>query len=92
MSNFTKSDLVYNDYSWTARPNDDPEIIGKKDTTFLNRKEGYEVLDFINAYMRENKLRDKANFQKIEKLIHDKLPGDIREKTLIMRWLAENWK
>lgn len=48
MALMNKGDLVYNDYSWAAYGKDDPKIAGEPDSTLFNRKEGYEVLYFIN--------------------------------------------
>lgn len=44
MALITKSDLHYNDYSWTSYTGDNPKIKGEPDSTLLNRKEGYEIL------------------------------------------------
>ena len=43
-----RSELMYNDYTWTHTPGDDPRVSGEPDNTMLNRKEGYEMLYFIN--------------------------------------------
>ena len=48
MALMTKSDLEYDDYSWTAYGDDDPEVTGEPDSTLFNRNEGYEVLYLIN--------------------------------------------
>ncbi|MCF8120404.1 MAG: hypothetical protein K9L83_09375 [Deltaproteobacteria bacterium] len=38
-----KSDLIYDDYSWTAYGDDNPKVSGEPDSTLLNRKEGYDL-------------------------------------------------
>lgn len=36
-------------YEWSAIPPDDARVTGKPDDVLLNRREGYEVLAFLNA-------------------------------------------
>ncbi len=89
--NYLKSDMVYVDYSWTIFRNDDPKITGHPDDVLLNRKEGYEVLPFINRFAERYKLENKSDGNKIEKMIREKLPSDIRSRRNIALWLVENW-
>jgi len=72
---FTKGDLVYTDYKWTAYPTDDPRITGKPDSTYLNRGEGYEIVYFIDRYMRANNWSNKNTGQKIEKFLKTSKSG-----------------
>lgn len=86
-----KSDLLYKDeYSWTTYEDDDPKVTGNPDSTLLSRKEGYEVLYFINKYMKENKLSTVAEGQKVEKMIH-KAPKDKRSHKHVSEWIVANW-
>lgn len=85
MSVYKKSDMVYDDYSWTTCGSDDPKISGEPDSTLFNRKEGYEVLYLINKIASS-----KSEGEKIEKLIHDKLPSDIRKQSEVKKWIKEN--
>ena len=41
MALMKKSDMVYDNYSWTAYGDDDPKVSGEPDSTLLNRKEGH---------------------------------------------------
>lgn len=86
------SDLYYNDYSWTVTSNDNPKITGKPDSTFLNREEGYEVLHFINYFAFKHDIKNKATGLKIERMIHDHLPGDIRSREKVEQWIRNNWQ
>ncbi|WPQ64984.1 hypothetical protein SIO70_08980 [Chitinophaga sancti] len=92
---YTKNDMVYDDYSWTTRyTNDDPKVTGEPDSTLLNRKEGWEMLYFIN------KCGEKWNwaqnsieaYKKLEKTIRQKVPSDIRSQQRIKTWIEENYK
>lgn len=92
MADFKKSDLLYDDYSWTTSDNDDPTITGTPDKDLLNRTEGYEMLYFINSFMTSHDLKQKDSFQKIESMIRESLPGSIRSHKNIAKWIVENWK
>ncbi|SBV91744.1 conserved hypothetical protein [uncultured Desulfovibrio sp.] len=87
-----RSDLVYEkSYIWKVLPNDNPKITGKPDSTLLNRNEGYEVLDFINNYMKTHKLSTVAEGQKVEKMIRNDVPKHIHSHSKISEWIADNW-
>ena len=91
MALLEKSDLKSR-YSWTAISNDDPKFTGKPDSTLLNRGEGYEVLSFINRVAKASSWTDKSSGLKVERLINNHLPGDIRSHANVWQWLADNWK
>jgi hypothetical protein len=91
MALLDKADLKYL-YSWTAISDDDPKITGKSDSTLLNRREGYEVLAFINRVANASGWVIKSPGLKAERLINDHLPGDIRSHDKVWQWLVENWK
>ncbi|MEC5318619.1 hypothetical protein VSX61_06650, partial [Brenneria populi subsp. brevivirga] len=65
-------------YSWTVLGDDDPKKTGKPDSTLLNRHEGYEVLPFINRFSDKHSLKNKEAGLKIEKMIRENLPGEVR--------------
>ncbi|WP_339649769.1 hypothetical protein [Halopseudomonas pelagia] len=87
----SKSDLKYT-YSWTAIAPDDPQVTGTPDSVLLNRNEGYEVLAFINRFAETREFKYKASGTKVERLIKEHLPGDIRSHKNVSKWLADNWK
>ncbi|CAA0151462.1 hypothetical protein [Tenacibaculum maritimum] len=91
MGIISKSDLFYDDYSWTAIDGDDPKVTGKPDSTLLNRNEGYEIVYFINKFMEIHKLENKATAKKIELMIKDDLPSEIRSQEKIKTWIEKNW-
>lgn len=81
----TRSELQY-DYQWSAIPPDDARATGAPDNVLLNRREGYEVLAFLN---RTSASRDGA--LKAERLIRNHLPGDVRSRANVLTWLQANW-
>lgn len=91
MALLTKKDLEDRgkySYTWKATPGDNPHIIGKPDSSRLSRKEGYEVLNFINH------LADKLGVYRRD--LGFKLEDMIHANTLEMRedvtyWIQNNW-
>ena len=90
--NFTKTNLLYKHYSWTALPGDNPKISGVPDSTLFNRNEGYEVLYLINRIMEVNNWKNVATGQKIERMIKTGLPGDVRGQKHVSDWILKNWE
>jgi len=91
MDTFEKSDLVY-EYNWSPYNKDDPRISGIPDTTEFNRKEGWEVL-YIIKYLTDHVGWGVESFgYKMEKLIHEKLPLEIKNQEDTIKWIEDNWK
>jgi spore coat protein CotF len=95
MTTITKDDLLYKDYSWAAYRDDNPHLRGAPDATLLNRKEGYEMLYFINQFCASHSWNPppatKASAQKVERLIRQHLPSTIRSHAAVDQWLVQNW-
>lgn len=92
MALITKSDLHYNDYSWTTYIGDNPKVTGEPDSTLLNRKEGYEIIYFINKFSEIHELKAKSSALKIEKMIRNEVPSNLRSQQNIKEWIEINWK
>jgi hypothetical protein len=88
---FTKANMLYNHYSWTALPGDNPKISGVPDSTLFNRNEGYEVLYLINRMMVGYSLNIPSG-QKIERMIRTGLPGEVRSQKNVYDWIVANWQ
>lgn len=86
-----KSDLYYKDYLWTTYSDDDPKISGEPDSSLLSRKEGYEILYFINKLCEKWDLKNKSFATKIEKMIQNDLPSNIRSQVNVKNWIVDNW-
>lgn len=89
---FSKINLKYNDYKWSAYPSDDPKITGKPDSTLFNRHEGYEMLYLIQTLMETWGLKEISSGQKIEKMVKDNLPSTTRSQSGVKDWIYDNWK
>ena len=91
MAIFTKSDMVYKDYRWSAYPSDDPRITGRPDNTLFNRHEGYEVLYLVNKLAELWDLKVVSSCQKMERMIRQHLPSDTRSQANVQTWIHANW-
>lgn len=91
MALITKTDLYFTDYSWSAIEPDDPRVTGEPDNTLLNRKEGYEILYFINKLSDIWSLQNKLSAIKIEKMIRFEVPSNIHSQLNIRTWIHDNW-
>lgn len=65
MALFNKTDMQFENYQWTAYPNDNPKVTVKPDSTRFNRHEGYEVLYLINALAESWELKQISSCLKI---------------------------
>jgi hypothetical protein len=72
MAFLSRQDLKF-DYQWSAIPPDDARVTGAPDNLLLNRREGQEVLAFLN---KTSASEDGA--LKAERLIRNHLPGEVR--------------
>lgn len=86
---FTKEDLT-GQYSWHAINEDNPKKIGITDNLLLNRKEGYEVLDFVNNFSEKTYTLKKTDLQKIEKMIRE-VPNNVHKTEDITNWIIASW-
>lgn len=89
---FSRNNLKFKDnYSWEVSRGDNPTIKGSPDNDLLNRTEGYEVLYFIQQFMKKQKTRSVKIGTKAEALIINYIPSHIRSRKDIEDWLIENW-
>jgi hypothetical protein len=78
--------MVFNDYSWTALRDDDPKKTGVPDNVLLNRREGYEVLAFV-----QRNFPNVSDAQKAERAIRNRVPANLHSRAHIKDWLTRNW-
>jgi len=72
-------------------PND-PRTNGKPDETPFDKDEGNEVVYLINKLMALWDYRFSNTGNKMEKLIHDKMPADVATQESVQQWLKANLK
>ena len=88
-----KSNLQY-PYPKSATSGDDPSSRSEPDSSLLNRHEWYEMLYFCNKFANEHTDGRKSKSeiaQKAERLIHEKLPSNLRSHAHVQDWLERNW-
>ena len=89
---FSTKNLIYKDYKWTLYANHDPKVYGKPDNTVFDPKEGNEVVYLINKLMILWDYRFTNTGNKIERLIHDSLPPQIKTQETVSDWIKSNLK
>jgi hypothetical protein len=89
---FSTKNLFYKDYQWTQFSNWDTRVSGKPDSTAFNPKEGNEVVYLINKLMLLWDYRFSHTGNKMEKLIHDSLPAEIKSQEAVGEWIKSNLK
>lgn len=92
MTLFSRRNLHYSDYKWTVYQPSDPRVNGKPDNTVFNREEGNEMVYLINRLMIFWDYRFANTGNKMEKLIHDKMPEDVTMQRDVQNWLKANLK
>ena len=89
---FSRRNLHYSDYKWSVYPANDPHVTGKPDETPFNKEEGNEVIYLINKLMILWDYRFANTGNKMEKLIHDKLPATVITQKEVLTWIKANLK
>lgn len=90
MPKITKADLKY-EYTWTASPGDDPSKT-TVDSFHLSRKEGYEVLPYLNSLTG----KDGADLSKktrliVEWMLHEHYKSTAPSRATVTTWVAANF-
>ncbi|WP_439868386.1 hypothetical protein [Pseudomonas syringae] len=99
MSKITEGDLRY-EYSWKATAGDNPHLI-HKDARHLSRKEGYEMLEFLNhvgwtsdgktvAY-NEGKDMSAEDRLYVEWMLKEKFHSTAPGRPKVVDWINDNW-
>jgi hypothetical protein len=89
---FSRRNLHYSDYKWSAYPHNDPHVYGKPDATIFDKEEGNEMVYLINRLMILWDYRFANSGNKIEKLIHDLMPAEIHAQDEVQNWVKTNLK
>ena len=91
---YQKKNMVYDDYNWSTKySKDDPRIKGQPDETELCRKEGKQMLYFINKCASKwGWSHDFFAMQRLEKVIRETVPATIQSQIGIYSWIQENHK
>lgn len=91
MAEFDENDLVNQDYENTTTQGDNPNYTAIRDRIRVNKKELYEVVYFCNAFMEKHNLKNKASFQKVEKIIRLPEASGIVMRDDLNKFVVEKW-
>ena len=82
-------DMLQREYSWKMVDGDDPRAI-RIDAHLFNRREGYEVVPMIQKIVDHFGYEDEADVHRIEAVIADDLPGNVRGRDNVIDWLIHH--
>ena len=90
MPEITRAELNY-EYTWTASPGDDPTKT-RGDSHHLSRKEGYEMLPYLNSLSGEKgaDLSKKTRLT-VEWMLHEHYGSTAPSRATVTKWVAENF-
>lgn len=99
MAEMTREDMQY-EYEWKASSGDNPRLI-HEDARHLSRKEGYEMLRFLNKLGMS---KDKTEFvydgggdlkvearQRIEWMVKEHFKSTAPGRGTVLKWINDNW-
>lgn len=93
---FTREMMYYNDYVWSTKyTKDDPRVTGQPDSTLLSRKEGWEMIYFVNKLAQIWGWKDSIHprsYQKIERSIREYVPSTIRTQKDIQSYIETQYQ
>ena len=87
---FNCNDLAY-EYVWSSRPDGEATLNDRGPYYIsLNRRDGNEVLDFINSLGTQYNFCDRRICRKVERMIHF-APDYICSQEKMRQWILRNW-
>jgi len=90
---YERSQMIYTDYNWQASAaKDDPYYTKGSDYSEINKKEGYEVLYFLNHIGRKRWSSEPttSTYQKMEKILRNYVPPRSTHKKA-EDFIVNNW-
>jgi hypothetical protein len=91
MPQMTQRDLRYT-YNWTVSPGDNAKLIGT-DRQHLSRKEGYEMLVFLNGLKGANGADLTVRTRQIvEWMLKEHYSSTAPSRETVGQWVAANFK
>ncbi|OAJ46919.1 hypothetical protein [Pseudomonas marginalis] len=90
MPKLTKADLYY-EYSWKVSEGDNPKLIGE-DANHLSRKEGYEMLLYLNSLVSANNGDlEKRTRLIVEWMLKEKYKSTAPSRETVTEWVVKNF-
>ena len=82
---FTKEHLMSNDYNWSTRIN--YELTRLPDRRAFDAKNGDQLIYLINSFGNSIGKLSALDGQKLERLIKQSLPPDLKSEIAVFNWL-----
>ena len=80
---FVKEDLTGEHYSWS----NETSFAGTPSRRLFDRFNGHQVLFILNSLHEESEKFNLQECNRVEELLLDKLPTDIRSELSVYNWL-----
>lgn len=90
MAVYHREDLLFNDYEWNESASH-VKLQGTPDRNLFMRYEGNEILYMINHACEIMGCTSKTEAGRMEMLLHDKLPLDIKSQNRVFVWLQKEY-
>jgi|KBSMisStaDraftv2_1062788.scaffolds.fasta_scaffold67335_5 hypothetical protein len=90
MDIYDRKDLLFDDYEWTE-PLTHVKLQGSPDRNMFNRNEGYNVLYIINYACGILNCKTKIEAGRMEILLHEKLPLEVKSQNSVSSWLINTY-
>jgi hypothetical protein len=89
---YRKIDMGFFDYNWNMNAlSREPEFINDQEYKELNRKEGFEMLHYINSLAKTWgwQTDNLSSFHNLERIIRNEVPENIRTHADILNWIEK---
>ena len=90
MAIYNRSDLLFNDYEWNES-SDHVKLQSVPDRNLFMRHEGNEVLYMINYACETMDCKSKTEAGRMEILLHEKLPLEVKSQNSVYSWLQKEY-
>ena len=90
MAIYNKSDLLFNDYTWNESA-EHVKLQGVPDRNMFMRYEGNEILYMINYACETMDCKSKTEAGRMEILLHEKLPLEVKSQNSVYSWLQKEY-
>ena len=90
---YKKIDMRFFDYNWDAKAINDSKFIKESEYQELNRKDGFEMLHYINSLAKTWgwQTDNLSSFRHLEGIIRNEVPEHIRTHSEILDWIEDNY-
>jgi len=90
---YKKIDMRFFDYNWNTKEINDSEFTQGNEYKELNRKDGFEMLHYINSLAKiwGWQTDNLSSFRHLEGIIRNEVPENIHTRADILKWIQDNY-